>query len=494
MKQVNKLLSLALAVMLVMALFSGCGAKEEATTETATTESSETTAEATPAVEETTEVAAEEPAEEVVVDPRDRYEAIDMGGRTIRFSAWWQVLPYSDMAEPDPATALPEDIAKYENLKRVEEKYNVKIEYIEVPWGELQPKLTTSVLAGEPYTDIAFLPMTYVVPAIVNDLAMPLSEVVSENSDVINDNIAVNNVGTIIDDEYEVNAVGVPVNGTFMMYNKTMVEDLGLEDPMELYNNDPSAWNWDKFLEYAKAATKDNDGDGNMDTYGLCGFVSNISDQLVIANGSAIYNAFEGKQGLDDPKTIEALEFLNQLYNVDKVVDTTGELWDWDYNFNRYKDGTSLFFPGYSWMLSGTELPYEYSLVPFPMGPSNDTGNTWAAGYDGFIIPKGVEDPQAVYQILEELLWFFGAEPEVRDDSTMEWCQTLWLTQEDVDMSIKISGEQGQLELSGVIPNYPFSNVVGNIVTGDKTVAQAVEENIQIAQDAIDAMMGGGAE
>lgn len=488
MSNAKKLLSVLLALVFALSLFAGCAKTEEP--EVAETPVAEEPAAEAPA----TETPAEEPAEVTPVDPRDRYEAVDMGGRTIRFAAWWPVLPNSTWEQPDPATALPEDVAKYENLKRVEEKYNVKIEYIEVPWGELQPKLTTSVLAGEPYTDIAFLPMTFVVPAIVNDLCIPLSELVQENSDVINDNIAVNNVGTIIDDEYEVNAAGVPVGGVAMMYNRTMIQELGLEDPQELYMNDPKAWNWDKFLEYAKAATKDTDGDGNLDTFGLSGFVSNIADQLVIANGSAIYNAFDGVQGLDNPKTIEALEFLNQLYNVDKVVDRTGELWDWDYNFNRYKDGKALFFPGYSWMLSGTELPYEYAVVPFPVGPGNDTGKTFAAGYDGFVIPKGVEDPQLVYQILEELLWFFGDDPSVRDDSTMEWAQTLFLTQEDVDLFVKISGEQGQLELSGVIPNYPFGNVVGNIVTGDKTVAQAVEENKQIAQDAIDAMLGGGGQ
>lgn len=486
MKQARKLMSLLLVMVLMASLFVGCAKKEETPTVTETpVVETEKPAEETPAVEE-------EPA--VAADPRDKFEAVDLGGRTIRVASWWPVIPNSTMDAPDPATALPEDILKYENLKRVEAKYNITVEYIEVPWEELLPQLTTSVLAGEPYTDIAFLPMGMAVTSIINKLAFPLSEIVKENSDAMTDRAAVKSVGVIIDDEYMVHATGVPVGGVYMTYNKTMIKELGLQDPQEIYNANPKAWNWDKFLEYAKAATKDNDGDGKNDTFGLAGFVENIAVQMVIANGSQIYNAYGAKQGLDDPKTVEALEFLNQLYNVDKVVNTTGELWDWNYNFNAYKEGNALFFPGYSWALAGNDLSFDHSLVPFPMGPGNDTGNTYAAGYDGFIIPKGVEDPKIVYQILEELLWFFGDEPEVRDDSTMEWVQTQWLTQEDVDLSIKISGEQGQLELMGAVPGYPFGNVIGSVLSGEKTVAQAVEENKQIAQDAIDAMLAASAE
>jgi hypothetical protein len=41
------------------------------------------------------------------------------------------------MEKPDPTKELGETVAKYENLKRVEQKYNCKIEMIIVPWEEL---------------------------------------------------------------------------------------------------------------------------------------------------------------------------------------------------------------------------------------------------------------------------------------------------------------------------------------------------------------------
>ena len=490
MKKATKIVSLLLVLVLTIGLFAACGQKEEkeeteaaeTTTEATTETTTETTTEATT---ETTEVTVEEP-----VDPRDKFEAIDLGGRVIKFASWWPSLAHSGLTEPDPATALPEDIAKYENLKRVEEKYNCTIEYVEVPWGELEPNLTTSVLAGEPYADICFLPMTYLVPAIVNDLATPLSELVKPNSDVITDAVAVNNIGTIVNGEYAVNAAGINVAGVFVGYNRDMIKNLGLRDPQEVYNEDPKAWTWDMFLEYAKAATVDSDGDGNVDTYGLSGFVNNISDQFIIANGSKIYDDYNATQGIDNPKTVEALEFINKMYNVDKVVNRTGDLWDWEYNFNAYKEGKSLFFPGYSWMLSENTLTYDYGCVPFPMGPSNDTGKTWAASYDGFIIPKGTKEAQDIYQVLEELLWFFGDDASVRDDSTLEWTSKLFTTQEDVDMFLELSANGGQLELSGFVPNYPMGTIIGNVVNGEKTVAQAIEENKQVAQDAINAMLG----
>lgn len=486
MRKMNKVFAIIMVVIFALNI-SGCAKKAAEVTPVADTVA---TTEAAVA-QDTTATTTEEPA--ALADPRDKYEAFDLGGRTIKVSAWWEVVAHDAMAEPDPATALPETIAKYENLKRVEQKYNCKIEFVNTPWDQLSAQLTTSVMAGQPYADVVYLPAQFSITAVANDLLLPLSEVTSPNSDVYTDKVAVQMPGKMLGQEVGINAVGVPVNGVLMGYNKTMMKELGLQDPQELYKADPKSWTWDKFLEYAKAATKDTNADGVMDTYGVSGFVNNIVQNLVIANGGTMFDDVNKVQTLDDPKTMEAFEFSNKIYNVDKVVKIAqGDLWNWDANFNGYKDGTSLMFPAYSWMLGDakTTLAFDYGVVPFPVGPQGTPDATYGSSYDMFSIPKGTQDPQKVYQVLEELLWFFGADAQtIRDDSTYEWLGTLLQTQEDIDMFVETSRNTGKLDLSGVVPNYPLGTIVGDFVTGGKTVAQTVEANKQVAQDAIDTLM-----
>jgi len=71
----------------------------------------------------------------------------------------------------------------------------------------------------------------------------------------------------------------------------------------------------------------------------------------------------------------------------------------------------------------------------------------------------------------------------------MEWLQGFWLTQEDVDLSIEISNNYGKLELFEFVPDFPMGDIIGNVLSGEKTVAQAVEAYKQVAQDAIDALI-----
>ncbi|TYQ17037.1 UNVERIFIED_CONTAM: multiple sugar transport system substrate-binding protein [Acetivibrio alkalicellulosi] len=452
---------------------------------------SEDTTEKRPDIQMETQSPESNGDEKSKADPRDKFEAFDLGGRTIKVSSWWQVVPHSNMSQPDPASSLPEHIAKYNNLKRVEEKYNCRIEFINVPWGELRSKLVTSVMSGTPYADVTFLPMNFAVPSIANNLLMSISEYALPNSDVFTDNIAVQSLGHLLDGEYGVAPVGIPVNGVFMAYNKSILKDIGMDSPSEIYNNNPDNWNWDKFLEYAKAATADTDGDGNVDRFGYGGFINYAISNFIIANDGFVFDDFNGKQGLDNPNTMEALEFINNLYNVDKVVYNAGEdIWDYDANFNAYREGRILFFPLVSWMLSEVnELPYDYSIVPFPKGPENKSGKTCSITHDGFYIPKGVEEPEKVYQVLEELLWFFGDDPDIRDDSTMEWLEQQWLIEEDLKIAIEVSANQSKIELYDFVPGFPMGDVIGAVLSGDMTVAQAVEANKQVAQDAIDQLL-----
>lgn len=111
--------------------------------------------------------------------------------------------------------------------------------------------------------------------------------------------------------------------GYVMAYNEAMLADDGISAP-------PT--NWDEYLAAARAATKDVDGDGVMDTYGV-GIALKDAAGLMYATQGFVLDAggsytVDGKPAFDTPPVIEGLRRLKQLYD-EKLIpadQTSGEV------------------------------------------------------------------------------------------------------------------------------------------------------------------------
>lgn len=111
----------------IMTGVSGCSGGNNAAAPEATpaAEATQAPAEATPA-----------PTEAPAATP-----AADLNGREIRISHWWDATPAGD-SEAD-------ELAR-ERIKAVEEKYNVKIKYLNTEYWSTAEKLSSSVMANDP--------------------------------------------------------------------------------------------------------------------------------------------------------------------------------------------------------------------------------------------------------------------------------------------------------------------------------------------------------
>ena len=469
--------ALALGLIGAMSIVPvGCGNNTANTSSDAPAES--------PAAEDTqADTQADAPAEEEASAPYDKYPAKDMNGRTFTFAYNWDPMPKE---EPDPSTATVEDIYKWENLKRVEEKYNCKIEFINVPYEELDTKLTTSVMAGDPYADAVNLEAAKAIPLAVSGQIMALEDINLPEADVFNAHDVSIPVTEINGKHYAMAEKNEQVNASFLGVNEDIISELGVEDPVSLYEK--GEWTWEKFLEIAKAATKDTDGDNVVDQFGISGVPLLMAKQFIASNdGYLIDNNF--KEGLSDPKTMEALEFFNKLYNTDKVAYLAdNNVWEWNGNLQAYREGKSAMFYLQSWVLGeGDNGSFNYSVVPFPTGPSNTTGATYMIGIGGVAIPKGVENPEDVLMIFEEVQDWYGGDYEIKAEASREWLSTLFKTEKDMKNAIAF-GEGETQDLSDGVTDYPLNTVVGNLLTDGQTVAQAVEANKQLAQDSVNAV------
>jgi len=104
-------------------------------------------------------------------------------------------------------------------------------------------------------------------------------------------------------------------------YNRALFEAAGLQAPS-------SQWTWDDLLEYAKALTRDTNGDGTLDQHGLAFEPSlNRFAPFIWQAGGTIVDDVEDPSTMTllEPQAIEALNFLNSLQYTHHVVPTLAE-------------------------------------------------------------------------------------------------------------------------------------------------------------------------
>jgi multiple sugar transport system substrate-binding protein len=256
MKKVSrKLLALLLILTMVFTL-AACGNSDKADKETGTdVQASDDTDAADSGDTDAGDAAATEPPATPTTVP-DKYEAFDFGGRTVKVATWYDVYYTSDHSsiEEDPKLTDAETAQmKLDNVRRIEEKYKCKIQFVNMGWSGIMNSVSTSIAAGTPECDIYMVDLQFGFPAVFNGLAQELSAVALEGSDLLGAHEVLESMKIdVIDGTYLFRVTEPATYGIFMGYNATMIQDLGLDDPQELYKN--GQWTWDKMAQMAKQA------------------------------------------------------------------------------------------------------------------------------------------------------------------------------------------------------------------------------------------------
>ncbi|MDQ0059290.1 ABC transporter substrate-binding protein [Paenibacillus harenae] len=394
---------------------------------------------------------------------------IDMNGETLKIIHW-----IDGPSEETPEGALA--IAKW---KEAEEKYNVKIVWEKVPWGENIKMVTNAALSGESVADIVPLDYYFAIPAINQGLFMPVDDFFDFNDPKwpagLKQHGMVN--GKMYGFTSNIN------NASGIYYNKTLFEREGLPDPHELIAQDK--WNWDAFLDIAKRATKDTNGDGVIDQWGLTNIASNLSRILIHSNDSAIIQQKDGKHvyAYDDPNLLEALRFFSDLFNVHKVVAPNK-----NENFEDYNESQTLFNSGKAAMVTGelwegatrTTMTDEQGFVFFPKGPKATKWQGSIENYVQFYIPANVKRAKEKAYIWEQIQMWDRVEPNNREESEKQ----LLADEQDIEVMLEAMkhAEPIFLPLGGALGDISYS-----IANRGESPETALERTKQIAQDAIDA-------
>lgn len=409
--------------------------------------------------------------------------------RVIKIGTWYD--HYYDSTHTsiyDDPSVSDEELAQahFDIVAEIEEKYNVEIEFVNLTYTGIQESINTSILAGTPDCDIYEVDLSFGIAAALNGYAIDLETILPEDSDVFTDQMVFKGVNIGLDEGtylFNTNSAETLLTNTYMLaYNKQMLDDAGLEDPNALYER--GEWTWDKWREYMLKLTQDTNGDGTIDVYGYGSRWDFLVYNLLMSNGATI--ASTDTETLSSPEVAEALDFMYNMYNVDKVA----RPWnadDFDDNQNAYVDGKVAFYIDAAWISSAnvnSELDFDVVWCPWPIGPSGNqetnalknvsSGNAW-------MIPAGVKDPELVYNVFYDWSNWFKGDTEYRDGD-LTWWEDCAITEENYAV-MEYLGSRGGFDLWNSLGlDWDWSS----ILYGTMTPAQFQETYKQSVQDALD--------
>ncbi|MGF7146347.1 hypothetical protein HNQ56_004814 [Anaerotaenia torta] len=458
----KRIIAILISAVMVMS-FTAC-AGNEGSNET-TPPATSTPAAATPTTE---------PEPTATPEPEPTY---DFNGITLRIG--W----YNANGAPNPdADAMSE--AYYNRIKFVEDNYNCKVEYVDCT-GSYYDKYVTSVLAGEPIVDIAYM-MTYHVPSLAEGgIIQPLNNYSSfdENDfiwrpDVTEAGYYNNNYYVTLRKNYEVRY------GIF--WNKTLFEKYNLPNLFDLAAK--GEWTWDKFKEIAIAGNQDTDNDGTIDIYGFNARES-LEWNYMYSNGANVVAKTNTGMEIDlsDPKVIEALTALQDFTTTVKfrnAIDWSIE--SWDSFIKDFRDGKYLMCLEESW-IAGSYLDVaeggmidEWGWVPFPKGPSATDYSCYGKEFGAWGMLNGIENAEEKAQIYNLINHFTETADELNElvDAQLE----NWARDAESFKNAKYILEEGVSVVNPINGFNDIKTVMGNLfqeITSGSTTPQTAIETYQ---------------
>ena len=322
----------------------------------------------------------------------DRYDFghVDFGGATVTVVGWW-----------DPLEQFYEGGNYAGRIEEAKKLFNIgDIQFLQVPWGpEGQDIYMSRFLAGDSKYDLWMLPHVTYFPMWAAGAIYPVSNVITDDyyANLPYQHQKMAEILGVDGKKYTFSVFnGINNNTVFLAFNKTLLERDGLPDPYELYEN--NQWNWDTMTEIAIRATRDTDGDGQIDQWGMT--VPN-GDDWIHANGGALVRSVDGKATFtgDDPAVVNALRQMRVWEHELKVM---GGTWEKREFFN----GQIAFANLPTWQIGQLRegMEDEYGIVPLPMGPDAKDYHFPSDNVDSLYIPANAADPKALIA-LDNFLW-----------------------------------------------------------------------------------------
>lgn len=300
-------------------------------------------------------------------------EGVDFGGATIYIYDYWSGDVGSDARAEDPTE---EQAALYAYRDWLDQTYNCHIVAKQKgDWGSQITEFTNFVAAPDG-TLCLYIIEPGSVAAAIKAGARAWDDLIDLSADKWNKQ----DLGftTKLGKAYGVFA-GEAEPRQCLYFNKKVLEDAGINWE-EIYDMQADGtWTWDAFVELLKKLTRDTDGDGINDVYGLVGDATDFAIMSVFSNGGAFFAADdEGKLQpvMNSDQALEGLNWARETWN--NYSAPAGEGANWDWYKNAWKQGYCGFYMyqtygGFNDNSEMADMADPWGCVAYPIGPKGST-------------------------------------------------------------------------------------------------------------------------
>ena len=152
---------------------------------------------------------------------------------------------------------------------------------------------------------------------------------------------------------------------------------------------------WDEFKATAQKLT-----DAGSRQYGYVqGFTIDWVIPWLWGNGGDYMNEDATASTLDSPESMEAMQFLSDLFNKDKVAAPITDLANPNFGLERFFSGKVGMHMDGPWQIVNIRgnAKFDFDIAPMPAGSAGSIG--WAAG-SGFGISKATKNADAAFKAI----------------------------------------------------------------------------------------------
>lgn len=284
----------------------------------------------------------------------------------------------------------PNDPTDPYNMAMVEykKKYGGKVTTIMADWTSWQSKLTASIAAGDPIS-VAFGDSSYYPMFAMQGYTEPLNDYIDLKSPEYN--LPAMQQYFSYQNKYYLGSAVMASYPCVLWYNKDMIQDYNLEDPMQLYKE--GKWDWDTFKTMCMKMSGDTDKDGQQDRWGLTCYYPTIF-MGINKTSAVIYKNGKYELNFDDPALTQSLQYIQDAWYGSKWCGLEGnDIW------TSWYQGHDCFINEYSWEAIDIynakkqgKFTFDYGVCPLPYGPNNKDHYNEVHS-DGVGITTGCKNP-----------------------------------------------------------------------------------------------------
>ena len=274
------------------------------------------------------------------------------------------------------------------------EHQDIKVRFEHTPYSGYDSKILTRV-AGGAAPDVIAAESNYFVTFATRGVFLSLNQFIKEDATFKLDDFFPSIIDrfTVSGEVYAIPRDVAPFACVF--YNKELFDQAGLPYPKD-------DWTWEDMLSMAQKLTK-RDSSGRITQYGFYGWAW---QNFIYGNGGSLVDdvKFPTKSTMDDPKTIEGLQFYSDLINKYEVMPTPLAMANSGMGIDMmFASGRLAIFWSGIWESPALREKYSFQW-DVAMFPKNKVGGRkFGSGGTGYGIMKSTQYPKEAWEVVKAL-------------------------------------------------------------------------------------------